>query len=54
MKVILGNQDKERYKKLAEKLNSEAMYIERFARLDFDSVSSADVDIWNKLDKILK
>lgn len=54
MKVILGNKDKERYKKLEEKLKSEAMYIEGLARLNFESVSSADVDIWNKLDKILK
>lgn len=54
MRAILGNKDKERYKKLEEKLKSEAMYIERLARLNFESVSSADVDIWNKLDKILK
>ena len=55
MKVILGTKDIERYKKLAEKLKSEAMYIERLARLNFENKpSSADVDIWNTLDKILK
>lgn len=54
MKVVLGNDDKERYKKLAEKLSSEAMYIDRLARLNYETISSADVDIWNKLDIILK
>lgn len=54
MKVILSEQDKKRFAKLADKLASEVDYIRRFQRLDFADVSSVDVDVWNKLDKILK